>query len=592
MSAIRDFGSKNPLYYLFRKGYGYSSSKKRVIAFWCMYVVAESVDMLLGPFLWSRIINVVTSEGITERSLEKLCAFLTLIVLQHFVFWSIHGPARLLERLHAFWVRVNYRRHLLKGVMMLPLEWHTCHHSGDTIDKVSKGTTALHEFSEDSFEIIYALVRLVGSYAMLVYFCHAAWWIALLMMVISAWITMRFDTVLIRQYHELNTIENKVSESVFDAISNIGTVIVVRVERLVFNAIMRKVEQPLELVKSNNRLNEWKWALTSFCCSIMTAIVLMVYFFEHVGAAKGVLVGDVYLLISYLEKISNLFFSFTSMYGGVVQRKAKLANSEKLSVDFRPESFSNHVLPHEWQSISVTNLTFSYHSEEGADLHLDNVSFECKRGEWIALVGPTGSGKSTFLSTMRGLYVPHKLILRVDGETIPGGFDGISRAISLAIQKPDVFATTIWENITLGADYPEAFVLRYTDMACFTDVIRRLPRGFESSIRERGVNLSGGEQQRLALARALLASHDKDIVLLDEPTSSLDALTQMRVYQNIFAGFHGRTIISTVHQLNLLPLFHRIYVFDKGKIVGSGTINELLASCPEFVTLYATAEQR
>ena len=122
--------------------------------------------------------------------------------------------------------------------------------------------------------MIYALVQLAVSYAMLVYFSRSAAYIVFAMMCLTAWITMRFDRVLIGQYRELNHAENNISESVFDAISNITTVIILRVERLVFEAIVRKVEKPYELFKRNNRISETKWFLTSVCCAMMTALVL------------------------------------------------------------------------------------------------------------------------------------------------------------------------------------------------------------------------------------------------------------------------------------------------------------------------------
>jgi ABC-type multidrug transport system fused ATPase/permease subunit len=105
-------------------------------------------------------------------------------------------------------------------------------------------------------------------------------------------------------------------------------------------------------------------------------------------------------------------------------------------------------------------------------------------------------------------------------------------------------------------------------------------------MKERGVNLSGGQQQRLALTRGLLACQDKDIVLLDEPTSSLDGLTEMRVYQNILKEFADKTIISTIHHLHLLPLFDKIYVFDQGKIVGCGSLQHLISSHSKFQELW------
>ncbi len=192
---------------------------------------------------------------------------------------------------------------------------------------------------------------------------------------------------------------------------------------------------------------------------------------------------------------------------------------------------------------------------------------------------------------MRDLYHPRELSLTVDGQAVPQGFANISRAIALVPQDPEIFATTILENITLGADYDPDFVRHFCKMACFDSVVETLPQGFNSSIKEKGVNLSGGQQQRLALSRGLLACHDKDIVLLDEPTSSLDALTETKVYQNIFQGFRGKTIVSSVHRLHLLPLFDRVVMFEKGRIIGSGTHAELLETCPQFASLWQAMQE-
>jgi len=577
----------NPLWYLFSKTWHYSAgNRKNLFETWGMLVVSKSLELFLQPLIWAWIINIIQSQGITRITINKLLWLLVTTLVLEPVVWVFHGPARVKEQINAFKVRLNYRRYLLKGVMTLPMEWHVEHHSGNTIDKIEKGTNSLYSFSEDSFEPVYSIVELVVSYGMLAYLSHSAAYTVLGMIFVSAYITMHFDRMIIVNYKQLSRSENKISESVFDAISNISTVIILRVEKLVFRAIMNKVEQPFELQKRTNLLNEIKWFMTSICSTTMVVIVLGIYFWHVLNLNQTVMIGSVYLIIQYLGRISNLLFRFNNMYGNFVKYKARVMNAEELSQEFRTENFTNHVLPTQWQQLSIQGLNFSYHNADNGDLDLENVSLSLSKGERIAFIGETGSGKTTFLKIIRALYHPLNMTLDVDGQPVPAGFEGISRAIALVPQNPEIFATTILENITLGADYDLDFVKHFTDMACFSDVVETLPHKFDSSIKEKGVNLSGGQQQRLALARGLLACHDKDIVLLDEPTSSLDTVTEMKVYQNIFREFQDKTIISSVHRLHLLPMFDHIYMFSSGKIIASGNLSELLATCPEFQELW------
>ena len=576
-----------PLGYLVIKGWKHATGvRHQVVAFWLMFITANTIHLIGQPLIWAKVMDTVQTEGITKESFKKLLALLVLTVVFEIAFWALHGPARILEEVSAFRIRANYRKYLLKGILNLPLDWHANHHSGDTIDKIEKGAMGLHQFSTNTFLAISGLVQLIGSYGMLTYFCPSAGVIVGVMILVTAWITMRFDRVLVSQYKEIYHAENTVSESVFDSVSNITTVIILRVEKLVFDAIMHKVEIPYALVKQNITLNEAKWFLTNLCCSLMVVAVLSVYFWQNLGGAP-ILIGSVYLLIQYLTRVSEQFYQFTSLYGDLLQRRSRVMNAEELAVDFASESFAAHALPPLWQNLEIKNLSFSYTATDST-LHLDDVSLSVARGEKIALVGETGSGKTTLLKVMRDLYHPLGLTLEVDGKNISHGFEGISSAIALVPQNPEIFATTIGENITLGAEYDMKFVQPFIEMACFADVVESLPRGLSSSIKEKGVNLSGGQQQRLALSRGLLACHDKDIVLLDEPTSSLDGLTEMRVYQNIFRGFEKKTILSSIHRLHLLPLFDRICMFSGGKIIATGSLDELLGSCPQFASLWET----
>jgi ABC-type multidrug transport system fused ATPase/permease subunit len=581
----------NSIPYLFGKLWQYSGSGRRnVLAAWGLFTIANTIYLLGSPLMWAKIVNVIQKQGATPSNIWTLLWWLTLTILFEVIFWVFYGPGRIIEQRSAFWIRLNYKRFLLKEVMTQPMEWHTEFHSGDVIDKTEKGTGALYEFADNSYEIIMAAVRIVISFIMLVYYCPSSSIIVLIMIVIAIWITIRFDTLLISQYSELNKIENQISASVFDAISNISTIIILRTERLIYDSIIAKALTPLKTYNKNIVANELKWCLTSVCCAAMTAVVLGEFLWRSAHSHTGIMLGTFFILVRYLEKIGETFFGFAGIYAGFIKRKSRIMNSEELTRDFKPENFTNHVLPAEWKKLRIEGLYFSYFSNE-EKMHLMDVSMSLKKGERVALVGSTGSGKTTLLKVLRDLYHPQNLCLSVDGVDIPDGFGGIARAITLIPQDPEILNTTIFENITMGARHDMKDVVRFSNLACFSEVCYDLPRKFDTDIKEKGVNLSGGQQQRLALARGLLACQDKDIILLDEPTSSIDVSTEMKIYRNIFREFKGKTVISSIHRLHLLPLFDKIYMFDSGKIIGAGTLGELLSTCHEFQELWQQIEK-
>jgi ABC-type multidrug transport system fused ATPase/permease subunit len=166
------------------------------------------------------------------------------------------------------------------------------------------------------------------------------------------------------------------------------------------------------------------------------------------------------------------------------------------------------------------------------------------------------------------------------------GLGSLNETTTLFPQEPEIFENTIEYNVTLGLPVGEAEVRRVCEVAHFATVIEELPRGLASGIQEKGVNLSGGQRQRLALARGILAAQDCDVVLLDEPTSSVDPKTELLIYEKMFRDFHDKAAVSALHRLHLLRLFDVVYVLDRGRVVARGTLDELLASSRHFQELW------
>jgi ATP-binding cassette subfamily B protein len=173
-----------------------------------------------------------------------------------------------------------------------------------------------------------------------------------------------------------------------------------------------------------------------------------------------------------------------------------------------------------------------------------------------------------------------------DAAFLETSFADIDLKTMLVPQEPEIFSSTIRENITLGIKYDEAIVLHAAKIAAFDHVIAQLPKGLDSIINEKGVNLSGGQKQRLALTRALLFSKNKELILLDESTSSVDPENEYKIYQNIWEAFEGKTIIASIHKMNLLKLFDRIVMFENSQIADEGSFNELLRRNANFKAMW------
>jgi ATP-binding cassette, subfamily B, bacterial len=206
----------------------------------------------------------------------------------------------------------------------------------------------------------------------------------------------------------------------------------------------------------------------------------------------------------------------------------------------------------------------------------DRLSVSIRSGERVALVGHSGSGKTTFVRLLQCLYSVQAGHIRIDGQDISqGSRSSLRSAIALVPQDPILFHRTLAENIAYGNPAADSEAIhRAAEQAHIASFIRGLPQQYETLVGERGIKLSGGERQRIAIARAILA--DRPILILDEATSSLDSENERAIQEALRSLTHGRTSIMIAHRLSTILDADRILVFDQGQIVEEGTHAELL----------------
>ena len=227
-------------------------------------------------------------------------------------------------------------------------------------------------------------------------------------------------------------------------------------------------------------------------------------------------------------------------------------------------------------AIEFADVGFTY-AGQTRPLYTD-FSLSIEPGETVALVGPTGSGKSTFVKLVQRLYDVNEGAVLIDGQDVRAVTQHSLRSnVALVPQDPALFHRTIAENIAYGApDATQDEIIAAAKAAHADAFIQRLPKGYDTLVGERGVKLSGGERQRVAIARAILT--DAPILILDEATSSLDNETERDVQSAMEAVMEGRTTILIAHRLSTIRNADRILVFQNGRIVEQGTHDELAAN--------------
>ena len=237
-------------------------------------------------------------------------------------------------------------------------------------------------------------------------------------------------------------------------------------------------------------------------------------------------------------------------------------------------------------AIRFSDVSFSYNDHNPKQTRLfENFNLEIKAGEKLALVGQSGSGKSTLTKLLFRFLEPQVGRISYDGTDAKSfTLESLRQQISMVPQQPDLFHRSVRDNIVLGATITDDELIAVANKACSLDFINDLPEKFDTLVGERGVKLSGGEKQRIAIARAFL--EDAPIVVLDEATSALDSLTEQQIQVAIFNLIKDKTAIVIAHRLSTILSMDRILVLEYGKIIEEGTHQQLLDKQGKYYAMW------
>ncbi|UQR64413.1 glucan ABC transporter ATP-binding protein/ permease [Bradyrhizobium sp. C-145] len=475
-------------------------------------------------------------------------------------------------------VLTDYFEHILQ----LPLTFHSGTHSGRLMKVMLNGTDALWRlwlgFFREHFAAILSVVVLLPLSL------YLNWRLAILLFVLCIVFTALTTFVVRKTFGMQMEVEEHYSElsaRASDALGNVALVqSFVRVESEVKG--LRSVAD--ELLAAQMPVLSW-WALVTVITRASTTITVLTIF--TVGIAlhdQGLTsVGEIVMFVSFATMLIQRLEQVVSFINNVFMEAPRLREFFNVldavpAVHDRPDAIDAGRLS---GLVEFHDVTFSYDGKRPA---VEDLSFTALPGQTIALVGPTGAGKSTAIALLHRAFDPQSGFIKIDGMDVRGiTLTSLRRNIGVVFQEALLFNRSIAENLQVGK--PDATEDEMRKAAARAQALEFIERsgGFETNAGERGRMLSGGERQRLSIARALLK--DPPILILDEATSALDAVTEAKVNAALDEVMKGRTTFVIAHRLSTIRNATRILVFENGQVTESGTFDELVAKGGHFAEL-------
>ena len=566
-------------------------SKLLVIALVCI-MATVTVSDLAGPALQGAAINTIKVLDDGSLSVDLDTMFLCLGAMG--VLFLISAGLGLAQGIIAAKLSQNtvymMRNDLFKKISKLPIKYTDTHKHGDIMSRMTNDVENVsNAVSQSIASLISSILTLIGAFTMMVYYS----WVMALIACITIPMTIAISTNLakfMRKYFvKRQKLVGALNGQVEEMVTSYKTVVAYGKEG---KAIEDFGVTSGELKKSSILARVWG--------SIMGPCMNFLGNFQYVLIAAfggffvlnpnplvpSLMLGDIHSMLQYSKKFTRPVNEIANQYASIL---TALAGAERIfeimdSADEIDEGTAEVRVSEIEGNIRFENIDFAY--EEGEPV-LKGLDLWLKKGQKIAIVGATGSGKTTVVYLLTRFYEVDGGVITIDGRditTIPK--ETLRRSIAIVLQDTVLFSDTIRANIKYGRLEASDEEMRAAAALAKADTfIERLPDGYDTMLAESGSNLSQGQRQLLSIARAVLA--DPKILILDEATSSVDTRTEMHIQQAMVALMENRTSLIIAHRLSTIRDADKIVVIKDGRVAEAGSHEELLALGGEYHKLYS-----
>ena len=457
--------------------------------------------------------------------------------------------------------------------------------AGNLVVRMTNDINQIQNVVMMTFQILFRLpILFIGSFILAVVTLPSLWWVLVLMVVLIVAMTGLMMGMMGPRFAKFQTLLERINAIAKENLRGVRVVKSFVREKDQFN----KFTQVSDELLGENLYIGYAFSIVQPVMMLISygAVFLSIWLVAGMAESDPSVVGSIASFVNYLSQIIFTIVMVGFLGNSVTRAMISLRRIREI-LDTEPAMTFNDVEDEELEgSLSFENVTFTYPNDE--EPILKDVSFDIAAGEMVGVVGATGAGKSTLAQLIPRLFDPQQGSIKIGGKDIRTVSEGtLRKTVSIVLQRAILFSGTIADNLRQGkGDATVSEMERAARIAQASEFISRMDLAFESPVEERGTNFSGGQKQRMSIARGIVSN--PKILIFDDSTSALDAKSERLVQEALNKDLKGTTTIIIAQKISSVVHADKILVLDQGRLIGQGKHTDLVATNPVYREIYET----